>query len=68
MNKVNRTVWNERAGREFSSLSSGRVQMNEVNRTCDRHASRLAGASPAMALGRREHVDEGKGARRNGRV
>jgi hypothetical protein len=35
---------------------------------CDRHASRLAGASPAMALGRREHVGEGKGARRNARV
>ena len=33
--------------------------------TCDRHASRLAGANPAMALGRREHVGEGKGARRN---
>ena len=33
--------------------------------SCDRHASRLAGASPAMALGRREHVGEGKGARRN---
>lgn len=33
--------------------------------TCDRHGSRLAGASPAMALGRREHVGEGKGARRN---
>ena len=32
---------------------------------CDRHGSRLAGASPAMALGRREHVGEGKGARRN---
>ena len=32
---------------------------------CDRHASRLAGANPAMALGRREHVGEGKGARRN---
>ena len=27
--------------------------------------SRLAGASPAMAFGRREHVDEGKGVRRN---
>ncbi len=32
---------------------------------CDRHGSRLAGGSPAMALGRREHVGEGKGARRN---
>ena len=32
---------------------------------CDRHGSRLAGASPVMALGRREHVGEGKGARRN---
>jgi len=32
---------------------------------CDRHGSRLAGESPAMALGRREHVGEGKGARRN---
>jgi len=30
----------------------------DVMRTCDRHASRLAGASPAMALGRREHVGE----------
>jgi len=27
--------------------------------------ARLAGESPAMALGRGEHVDEGKGARRN---
>jgi len=33
--------------------------------TCDRHGSRLAGESPAMTLGRREHVGEGKGARRN---
>jgi transposase len=32
---------------------------------CDRHASRLAGASPARALGRREPVGEGKGARRD---
>ena len=30
--------------------------------------ARLAGASPAMALGRREHVDEGKGVRRNSRL
>ena len=36
--------------------------------TCDRHGSRLAGGSPAMALGRREHVGEGKGARRNPRL
>ncbi len=35
---------------------------------CDRHASRIAGASPAMALGRREHVGESKGARRNSRL
>ena len=35
------------------------------DQACDRHASRLAGANPAMALGRREHVGEGKGARRN---
>jgi hypothetical protein len=32
---------------------------------CDRHASRLVGASPTVALGRGEHVGEGKGARRN---
>ena len=32
---------------------------------CDRHGSRLAGESPAMAPGRGEHVGEGKGARRN---
>jgi len=30
--------------------------------------SRLAGESPDMALGRREHIDEGKGARRNSRL
>ena len=39
----------------------------QVPEACDRHASRLAGANPAMALGRREHVGEGKGARRNSR-
>jgi len=30
--------------------------------------SRLAGGSPAMAFGRREHVDEDKGVRRNFRL
>ncbi len=35
---------------------------------CDRHGSRLVGANPTMTLGRREHVGEGKGARRNARV
>ena len=38
---------------------------NRYLNKCDRHGSRLAVASPAMALGRREHVGEGKGARRN---
>jgi len=49
-----RDFWHPRVGRMSAALSA-----------CDRHASRLAGASPAMALGRREHVDKGKGARRN---
>ncbi|HFE39677.1 MAG TPA: hypothetical protein ENK06_14885 [Gammaproteobacteria bacterium] len=30
--------------------------------------SLLADESPAMAFGKREHVDEGKGARRNSRL
>jgi len=38
-----------------------------VNSTCDRHDIRLAGESPDMAF-RREHIDEGKGARRNSRL
>ena len=46
----------------FRATEAGTPQGGLV---CDRHASRLAGASPAMALGRREHVGEGKGARRN---
>jgi hypothetical protein len=40
------------------------VKLSELQ-LCDRHASRLVGASPTVALGRREHVGEGKGARRN---
>jgi hypothetical protein len=47
--------------------AEGRVDKRSAS-TCDRHASRLAGASPAMALGRGEHVGEGKGARRNDRA
>ena len=38
-----------------------------MNSTCDRHDIRLAGESPDMAF-RREHIDEGKGARRNSRL
>jgi hypothetical protein len=32
---------------------------------CDRHGREIAGASPAIALERREYVGKGKGARRN---
>ncbi|MEJ2610818.1 MAG: hypothetical protein P8179_12235 [Candidatus Thiodiazotropha sp.] len=39
---------------------------NEVMR--DWHGSWLAGENPDMALGRREQVGEGKGARRNARA
>jgi hypothetical protein len=41
------------------------VRLRYAKENSDRHASRLASASPAMALGRGEHVGEGKGARRN---
>jgi hypothetical protein len=32
--------------------------------SCDQHGSWLAGENQDMALGRREHLGEGKGARR----
>jgi len=54
-----------RLSNRLSSLSAGDRLWVAPRAACDRHASRLAGASPAMALGRREHVGEGKGARRN---
>jgi hypothetical protein len=47
-----------------SALSIGAWRARSAP-SCDRHASRLVGASPTVALGRREHVGEGKGARRN---
>jgi hypothetical protein len=42
-------------------------QAQELRAACDRHASRLVGASPTVALGRWGHLGEGKGARRNTR-
>jgi hypothetical protein len=33
---------------------------SQAARLCDQHGSWLAGENPVMALGRREHVGEGK--------
>ena len=58
------TLWDSRS----RPLTVGCAERSEAHLSCDRHGSWLAGESPAMAPGRREHVGEGKGARRNGRV
>ena len=64
--QAQRDVWAESLWPDQIADSSGRRGV--APRSCDRHGNRLTGENPVMALGRREHVGEGKGARRNARV